>query len=89
MIADDTKTQDPIEILLFSVRLGDLVTDNVRSSNKWKLAMFKAYYGDYLMVPSYWEDLPEDEKAKRLDQMADYLEKPVNVSVRTIKGGDS
>lgn len=47
--------------------LGDIFTNTQQESNDWKKRMLKAGLGNMLHMPEDWDQLPEDEKQRRLD----------------------
>jgi hypothetical protein len=46
--------------------VGEVLTDDLKESNDFKLRMLKAQFGNGLIIPADWDDLPEQDKATRL-----------------------
>lgn len=49
--------------------MGDLLCDDKKEKNAWKLKMLKAKYGDALSIPEGWDELDEKDKAVRLSKI--------------------
>jgi hypothetical protein len=59
-------------------KLGEILTDDKKESNDWKARMLKAGLGDKgLIMPDDWNTLPEEEKTKRLDNVINHLNNPI------------
>jgi hypothetical protein len=53
-----------------TAKMAALFTENQAEANKWKLRMLKAGIPG-LSIPDDWDQLPEDEKQRRLDKIID------------------
>jgi len=71
-VEDDLK---PLKSISALATLGGLMSNNKKDSNKHKLNILKMSLGDTFIIPDDWEDLPEDEKGKRLDKVIKQLGK--------------
>jgi hypothetical protein len=61
-------------------KIGSLLTDNQKDANDWKKRMLNAGLADKgLTMPDDWEQLSEDEKQKRLDNVINHLQ---NVQIK-------
>lgn len=59
-------------------KLGEILTDDKKESNDWKARMLKAGLSDKgLIMPDDWNELPEIEKTKRLDNVINHLNNPI------------
>lgn len=47
--------------------MGDIFGANMKESNDWKKRMLKAGIGEGVDIPDDWDQLPEEEKKRRLD----------------------
>jgi hypothetical protein len=57
-------------------KLGGFFTDNQKESNEWKKKMLLAGFGNQgLFFPDDWDDLDEDVKETRLDEVIKTMEK--------------
>lgn len=48
-------------------KLGEIFTDNKKDNNNWKKRMLKAGLGEGVDLPDDFDDLPEEEKERRLN----------------------
>jgi hypothetical protein len=52
------------------MQLGAILTDNKKDANDWKTRMLKAGLGDKgLIMPDDWNELPEEDKEQRLNNV--------------------
>jgi hypothetical protein len=59
-------------------KLGEILIDDKKGSNDWKARMLRAGLGDKgLIMPDDWNELPEEEKTKRLDNVINHLNNPI------------
>jgi hypothetical protein len=55
-------------------KLGNILTNNQVEANDWKKRMLNAGLSDKgLMMPEDWDQLTEDEKTKRLDNVIEFM----------------
>lgn len=64
---------DIAKLVSMSMALGDVLNTDQKSTNDFKLRMLKAGFIHGLDVPDDWDDLSEDEKTKRLEQVQGVL----------------
>lgn len=58
-------------------KLGDLFGQNQKEKNDWKARMIKAGLENKgLIMPDDWNNLLENDKTKRLDDVIEFLQKP-------------
>ena len=50
-------------------KLGNVLYDNQKDSNTWKIRMLKAGLGNELSIPEDWNVLDENEKERRLNNV--------------------
>lgn len=67
----DYKEDNPFKSMAMVMKMGELLTDNKKEANDWKLRMAKAGMGEGIDVPADWDTLSEDEKERRLNAVID------------------
>lgn len=59
-------------------KMGDLFGQSQKEKNDWKTRMIKAgLENDGLIMPDNWDDLPENDRTKRLDRVIKSLSTPL------------
>lgn len=56
-------------------KLGEILCDTAKEQNDWKSRMIKAGMGEGIMMPDDWDTLSEEDKATRLNNVINELQK--------------
>ncbi len=70
-VRDEKKEDNPFRAMAMVMKLGEVLTDNKKEANAWKLRMAKAGMGQGIDLPDNWDTLPEEEKERRLNGIID------------------
>lgn len=63
-----------IKATIMAVKVGEIVTDNLKDLNAWRVRMLKAGLGELLILPDDWDSLSEEVKDERLRKAIKALE---------------
>lgn len=67
-----SKEDNPFRAMAMVMKIGELIAgDTKKEKNDWKLRMLKAGMGEGIDMPEGWDELPEDEKERRLNGIID------------------
>jgi len=67
------KEEDSFKSLRMVAAFGDILCNTPKEKNDWKARMMKASLGEGVNFPKNWEQLPEEEKTRRLNGALDAL----------------
>lgn len=60
--------------IIMAVKMGEVITDNLKDLNAWRVRMLKAGLGELLILPDDWDSLSEEVKDERLRKAIKALE---------------
>ena len=70
----DNKLEETFKMVSAVLAIGDIVCESQEEKNDWYKRMLKAGFENYgLSFPEDWDDLSEDEKTRRLEEVISVL----------------